>query len=51
MRKKKGTPADTVNDECPTLEEAIKRKSHVVGWAEKGIPHEDGKNLRTKIGE
>ena len=37
-----------------TLEEEAKRKAHalyvrVVGWAEIGGPHEDAKNLGTKM--
>ena len=55
VKKQKGTSMDRMAMMNATLEEEAKRKARalhvrVVGWAEKGSPQEDAKNLATKIG-
>ena len=55
VKKQKGTSMDRMAMMNATLEEETKRKARalhvrVVGWAEKGSPQEDAKNLGTKIG-
>ena len=55
VKKQKGTSMDRMAMMNATLEEETKRKARalhvrVVGWAEKGSPQEDAKNLKTKIG-
>ena len=54
VKKQKGTSMDRMEMMTATSEEA-KRKARalhvrVIGWAEKGSPQEDAKNLGTKIG-
>ena len=53
-KENKGSTGNKVDIMNSTLEEEARRKAralrvHVVGWAEKGTPQEDAKNLSVKI--